>query len=89
MTKQITVCPVSDLPPGAVTGAGPYAVGNRSSRVRPHARDQSSQSLFLWRSNVAVQPGCQRRQQRCRQWEGFTYHDGEDSFGGQMIFAAT
>jgi nitrite reductase/ring-hydroxylating ferredoxin subunit len=28
MAKQITVCPVSDLPPGAVTGAGPYAVGN-------------------------------------------------------------
>jgi hypothetical protein len=26
--RQITVCPVSDLPPGAVTGAGPYAVGN-------------------------------------------------------------
>jgi nitrite reductase/ring-hydroxylating ferredoxin subunit len=28
MAKQITVCPVSDLPPGMVTGAGPYAVGN-------------------------------------------------------------
>ena len=28
MAKQITACPVSDLPPGAVTGAGPYAVGN-------------------------------------------------------------
>src|SRR6202011_2376778 len=28
MAKQITVCPVADLPPGAVTGAGPYAIGN-------------------------------------------------------------
>jgi nitrite reductase/ring-hydroxylating ferredoxin subunit len=28
MAKQITVCPVSDLPQGTVTGAGPYAVGN-------------------------------------------------------------
>jgi len=29
MAKQITVCPVSDLPPGGgVTGAGPYAVEN-------------------------------------------------------------
>src|SRR5260370_8394660 len=28
MAKQITVCPVADLPPGAVTGAGSYAVGN-------------------------------------------------------------
>ena len=28
MPKQITVCPVADLPPGAVTGAGPYAIGN-------------------------------------------------------------
>jgi hypothetical protein len=28
MAKQITVCPVSDVPPGAVTGVGPYAVGN-------------------------------------------------------------
>lgn len=28
MTKQTTVCPVADLPPGKVTGAGPYAVGN-------------------------------------------------------------
>jgi hypothetical protein len=28
MAKRITVCPVADLPPGAVTGAGPYAIGN-------------------------------------------------------------
>src|SRR6476659_4911593 len=28
MAKQITVGPVADLPPGAVTGAGPYAIGN-------------------------------------------------------------
>ena len=28
MAKQITVCPVADLPPGAVTGAGRYAIGN-------------------------------------------------------------
>ena len=28
MAKQITVCPVADLPPGAVTVAGPYAIGN-------------------------------------------------------------
>src|SRR4029077_8531023 len=28
MTKQITVCPVADLPPGAVIVAGPYAIGN-------------------------------------------------------------
>ena len=28
MPKQISVCPVADLPPGAVTGAGPYAIGN-------------------------------------------------------------
>ncbi|WP_433733218.1 Rieske (2Fe-2S) protein [Nocardia sp. CA-129566] len=28
MTKQIKVCSVEDLPPGTVTGAGPYAVGN-------------------------------------------------------------
>ena len=28
MAQQITVCPVADLPPGAVTGAGPYAIGN-------------------------------------------------------------
>ena len=28
MAKQITVCPVSEMPPGTVTGAGPYAVGN-------------------------------------------------------------
>ncbi|KAA8957642.1 Rieske (2Fe-2S) protein [Mycobacterium sp.] len=28
MAKQITVCPVADLPAGAVIGAGPYAVGN-------------------------------------------------------------
>ena len=28
MAKQITVCPVADLPPGAVSGAGPYAIGN-------------------------------------------------------------
>jgi 3-phenylpropionate/trans-cinnamate dioxygenase ferredoxin component len=28
MAKQIRVCPVSDLPQGTVTGAGPYAVGN-------------------------------------------------------------
>jgi nitrite reductase/ring-hydroxylating ferredoxin subunit len=28
MAKQSRVCPVSDLPPGTVTGAGPYAVGN-------------------------------------------------------------
>jgi len=28
MAKQITVCPVADLPPGSVTGAGPYAIGN-------------------------------------------------------------
>ena len=26
MAKQITVCPVADLPPGAVTGAGPYSM---------------------------------------------------------------
>ena len=28
MAKQRVVCPVADLPPGKVTGAGPYAVGN-------------------------------------------------------------
>ena len=28
MAKPITVGPVADLPPGAVTGAGPYAIGN-------------------------------------------------------------
>ena len=28
MANQISVCPVADLPPGAVTGAGPYAIGN-------------------------------------------------------------
>jgi hypothetical protein len=52
-------------------------------------RDQSPKSPFFWRSDVAVQPDCQRRQQRRRQWEGFTYHDGKDSFRRQMIFAAT
>src|ERR1700730_9169487 len=82
-----------DLPPDdpspPAAQAGLLCGGGRSSRVRPNAGDQSSKSLFLWRSNVAVQPGCQRRQQRRRQWEGFTYHDSEDSFGGQMIFAAT
>jgi hypothetical protein len=51
--------------------------------------DQRSKSPFLSRSNVLVQPGCQRRQHRRRQWEAFTYHDGEDSFGRQMIIAAT
>jgi hypothetical protein len=66
-------------PPAAQAG---LLCGGRSRRVRPNAGDQSSKSLFLWRSNVAVQPGCQRRQQRRRQWEGFTYHDSEDSFGG-------
>jgi hypothetical protein len=64
-------------------------VQERSSRVRPHAPDKSSKSPFLSSSNVQVQPGCQRRQQRRRQWEPFTYHDGEDSFGHQLIFAAT
>lgn len=28
MAKDKKVCPVGDLPPGAVTGAGRYAVGN-------------------------------------------------------------
>ena len=28
MAKQIRVCPVAELASGAVTGAGPYAVGN-------------------------------------------------------------
>jgi hypothetical protein len=70
-------------------GVGPHRRWGRSSRVRPNARDQSSKSPFLWRSDVAVQPDCQRRQQRRRQWEGFTYHDSKDSFRRQMIFAAT
>lgn len=28
MTEEARVCPASELPPGAVTGAGRYAVGN-------------------------------------------------------------
>src|ERR1700738_4046808 len=59
-----------DLPPDdpspPAAQAGLLCGGGRSSRVRPNAGDQSSKSLFLWRSNVAVQPGCQRRQQRRR-----------------------
>jgi hypothetical protein len=74
-----------DTPPGC----GPAPAVGASSRVRPNARDQSSKSPFLWSSDVAVQPDCQRRQQRRGQWEGFTYHDSKDSFRRQMIFAAT
>jgi hypothetical protein len=57
--------------------------------VRPNARNKNSKSPFLSSPHVQVQPGCQRRQQSRRQWKAFSYHDGEDPLGCQMIFAAT
>jgi nitrite reductase/ring-hydroxylating ferredoxin subunit len=33
MTDEIEVGPVADLPPGTVTGAGPYAVGNADGEL--------------------------------------------------------
>jgi nitrite reductase/ring-hydroxylating ferredoxin subunit len=33
MADEIEVCPVADLPPGAVTGAGRYAVGNSKGEL--------------------------------------------------------
>src|SRR5258707_15553853 len=82
MAKQSTVCPVADLPPGTVTGAGPYAIGNIEGKYFAVTRRCRHLRADLAGGSIeAGRLGCPSHQ------SAYDVENGQMGRGPQQIFA--